>query len=608
MKQFSSAHARWAGQFSFGNHQPFGWFPGGNGDHQRPEVAPNQEFAVTIQEIDNGIELGKIEATDDTGVASYRILSRNLDADRDGTPAFTVDEGGTLRVADLDDVSFGIDGKTTFAVAAVDEAGNQSAPQLVSVALTTGPLIPADTPFGYYIGINYESWDYGRVDRSIAADLEQVTQYFKLIRTYHDAAVGTPNPTSPIIDDSQAEVISYVVATNDVQLVMGTNNSALAQPPQLSGDPWLPGLMTDKAYTDAWVQMLIDAFGSVENVLDHLTAILLGNEVDANGPPPTDESFSNYITWIATSFDNLKASLNAAGLGSIPISTTIANYGSTNQVAVDITQYINDHWSADWNSGTPFVLFNQYTQEGMTSTDFTTVEKYFEWVQTQVPADLEVFIGETGYSTTSGTANPAQDQADVYQQIFNWLDGMDGQQGNGATMVPMFPFIAFDRPTATPGIEVGFGIFGWDKDTHQPTGLKPDLVGVVPEWTDDPINTQMLAGETLLGTTDNDVFDIAGGVGSIDGGDGTFDLLMLDGERDDFVFERDDSNFPRVDFDYYGLWAQPEALRIESKEGDATSIEIKNVEYILFNDQLVRVEDLLPSHHLPHHWSHFDLG
>ena len=275
---------------------------------------------------------------------------------------------------------------------------------------------------------------------------------------------------------------------------MGTANSALAQGG--FGAPWAAGLMTDKAYTDKWVQMLIDTFGSTANVEKHLKAILLGNEIDANGPPPNDPSFNDYLTWINTSFDNLKASLSDAGLGSIAVSTTIANYGATNAVSVQATQHINDNWSAAWNNGSPFVLYNQYTQDSMQSTDYEPVENYFELVKTEVPAGLEVFIGETGYSTTSGSANPTQDQATVYQTIFEWLDGMDGQQGNGGPMVPMFPFVAFDRPSAFPSSEVGFGIFGEDSNS-QPTGLKPDLAGVVPSWTVDPINPAVSSSPAL---------------------------------------------------------------------------------------------------------------
>lgn len=595
----------WLDRFDFGRLWPDGWPPDRDGDRQRPDVAPDQEFAVTIQEIDHGHMFGKVEATDDTGVTGYSIASYNPDHDRDGVRAFAIDDDGNLSIADLDDVDFGRDGQIDVAVRAHDAAGNVSAPEQVSLSLTSDPLIPKDTPFGYRIGINYESWESGRTGYSISADLDQITQYFNLIKTYHAAAVGTADPTNPVIDPTQAEVITYIAGTSDVELVMGTANSALAQGG--FGAPWSPGLMTDKAYTDKWVQMLIDAFGSKAEVEQHLKAVLLGNEIDANGPPPSDPSFNDYLGWIKTSFDNLQASLNDAGLGSIAVSTTIANYGSTNAVSVQISQYIHDNWSAGWNDGSPFVLYNQYTQDGATSTDFTPVEQYFERIQGEVPAGLEVFIGETGYSTTAIPGNPttgAQNQADVYKQIFAWLDGMDGQQGNGGPMVPMFPFVAFDRPSAG-GIEVGYGIFG-ENGSSQPTGLKPDLVGVVPGWTDDPITPTVLDGDALLGTENKDIFDVDSGTGTIDGGDGNHDLLMLNGARDEFEF----STVRSPPTSWRDFFSPNEIVRIESKDGDATRIDIKNVEYVQFEDALVRVEDLTDDHGYGwwQRWDFFDIA
>ena len=154
------------------------------------------------------------------------------------------------------------------------------------------PLVPAKTPFGYNVGVNYESWEVGRTGYSIAADLDQIYDDFRLIRTYHD----TLGPT-PVIDDTQAQVIDWVVDHPGVELVMGTNNSALAQGGD--GDPWSAGLMTTRAYTDAWVTMLIDAFGSVAKVKIGLKAILLGNEVDAAGLPPGSADFDSYVnSWI----------------------------------------------------------------------------------------------------------------------------------------------------------------------------------------------------------------------------------------------------------------------------------------------------------------------
>lgn len=388
------------------------------------------------------------------------------------------------------------------------------------------PLVPSKTPFGYNVGVNYESWEVGRTGYSISADLAQISQNFKLVRTYHDSESGT----TPVIDGTQLQVIQWMVANPGMELVMGTNNSALAQGTYGS---WSAGLMTSSTYTDAWVQMLIDAYGSVAKVKANLKAILLGNEVDMNGPPPSDPNFDAYVnTWIPQSFDNLKASLAAAGLGSIPISTTIANYGTSNVVSVNVPAYISAHWSSDWNNGEPFVLFNQYTGDNQESTQYGPVEQYFESVETALGASLEVFIGETGYSTDWGAAN----QTDVYTQIFAWLNGM--RTDGGGKTVPIFLFDAFDRP-AYPNGQVGFGVYA-EGANSQPAGLKPGLASVFPSWTTKPVTKASNDSESLYGEAGKqkifakDGDDIVLGLGGADKlfGEAGFDLLMGHGGKD----------------------------------------------------------------------------
>jgi hypothetical protein len=346
-------------------------------------------------------------------------------------------------------------------------------------------LVPAKTPFGYNVGVNYESWEVGRTGYSISADLDQIYDNFHLIRTYHDVF-----GTSAVLDGTQAQVIDWIVAHPGAELVMGTSNSALAQG---SGSSWSAGLMTSQTYTDAWVQMLIDGFGSVAKVKIGLKAILLGNEIDTAGPPPGTADFDTYVdTWVPAAFDNLKASLAAAGLGSIPISTTIANYGSTNDVSVKIPAYIAAHWASGWNNGEPFVLFNQYTPEDQTSTDFDAVEAYFNAVEAALGKELEVFVGETGYSSDWGAAN----QAKVLTEMFGWLGGQRSES-SGKT-VPLFLFDAFDRP-AYPMGQVGFGVYG-ENGQSQPTGVKTALKGVIPGWTDQPITSSSRHSEALYGS------------------------------------------------------------------------------------------------------------
>lgn len=334
-------------------------------------------------------------------------------------------------------------------------------------------VAPVVSPFKYNVGIDYETFN----TTNIPADLTAVTKNFSLIRTYHDAAVGTVNPNIPQIDPGEAQVISYVASHSPIQLVMGTNNNALAQGGY--GTPWSAGLMTDKSYTDKWVQMVIRAFGSVDKTKQGLKSILLGNEIDANGPPPTHPSFRDYYQkWIPQSFDNLKASLSAAGLGGIPISTTIANYPmgypppkppppDVNVVAQSITAYITRYWSPGWNQDKPSVMFNQYTLNGGMNTDFGPVQRYFQNLAALLRNSPQVFVGETGYDAKFGEANEAK----VISAIFQWL----GQQRtNVGSTIPLFLFMAFNDPA-----QGQFGLYRRD-----PYRLKDGIT--IPSWVNVP--------------------------------------------------------------------------------------------------------------------------
>jgi hypothetical protein len=329
------------------------------------------------------------------------------------------------------------------------------------------------SPFMYNVGIDYETFN----TTAIRDDLTAITENFALIRTYHDAAVGTGHPDIPQIDPGQEQVIKYVASNSPIQLVLGTNNNALAQGGY--GQPWSAGLMTKRSYTDQWVQMVIRAFGGVDKAKRHLRSILLGNEIDANGPPPGDRSFADYYQkWIPESFDNLKASLGAAGLDSISISTTIANYPmgyppptppppDVNVVAQSITAYINRYWSPRWNQDKPFVMFNQYTQNRGMSTNFGPVETYFRNLVALLHNSPQVFVGETGYDAKFGEAN----EADVISSIFRWL--AQQRQSVGST-IPLFLFMAFDDPA-----QGQFGLY-----RRGPYRLKRDVT--IPSWVKVP--------------------------------------------------------------------------------------------------------------------------
>ena len=441
----------------------------------------------------------------------------------------------------------------------------------------TTSIVPANTPFNYNLGIDYETWENGRTGRSISADLDQIGQYFKLVRTYHDAAVGVPPGSPPVIDPTQAAAISYIVGHPGMQLVMGTNNNAVANGGYTT--PFTPGLMTSSAYTDQWVQMVIGAFGSVASVQASLALIQIGNELDANGPPPGDPAFASYQGWINSAFTNLKASLASAGLGSIPVSTTIANYptaAAANPIAFNTTQYIISNWSAGWNANTPMVFFNQYTQNNGQSTDYQYDINYFTGVSASLPGTAEVGIGETGYSTFYGQAN----QQNVYGQIVAWLDGQYTASGN--MTVPMFLFDAFDQPAIT-NWEGQYGIFAQNA-TFQPTGLKQGIA--LPAWSATPI-------ATTTGGSTNDVMYSAVPDASFLASGGNDVVVASAGSNNRLIFWDVAQSFA------VSIAAGQQAVTVHDNTGSHGTDSIFNIQFLQFANQTVDLAALVEAASLP---------
>lgn len=457
------------------------------------------------------------------------------------------------------------------------------------------PLVPTNSPFNYNVGIDYESWTSGRPNRSISADLDAVTQNFKLIRTYHDVWSGS---ATPVLDGTQQEVISYVLAHPGLQLAFGTQNSALAQGG--FGTAWTAGAMTTSTYTDAWVQMLITAFGNTTAVQQNVAVILLGNELDSNGPPSTDPAFPSYQGWINSAFSNLKTSLATAGLGSIPISTTIANYPnvsinpSANPIAVNTTAHILNNWSTSWNSGSPFVLFNQYTPAGTTTvpapattgeaetTNYQPVIDYFNLVQSQITAvksGAEVFVGETGYSTYWDTASGgpgAGSQANVIGQIFTWLGG---QYSASNKTLPLFVFDAFDLPANADVVQQQYGIY----QSNPASGLKTGIT--LPSWTSQLIGTQhgSSASDTISGGSGNDSFRGGGANDIINGGAG-HNTAVFDGKAASYAIS---------------IAAGSGTLTVQDKVGTEGADQLANIQHLQFGDRTIVASWIVKAASLP---------
>ena len=168
---------------------------------------------------------------------------------------------------------------------------------------------------------------------------------------------------------------------------------------------------------------------------------------------PVRSDFDAYVnTWIPAAFDNLKASLRGRGPGLDP------DQHDDRQLRLDQRGVGQD--SRPYRCQLGERLEQRRAVRAVQPVHAGQPDKHrlrgrsrpisTPW-QASFGTSLEVFIGETGYSTdvTWGAAN----QATVYTEIFAWLNG---QRSDGGKTVPLFFFDAFDRPDYPAG-QIGFG-------------------------------------------------------------------------------------------------------------------------------------------------------
>lgn len=312
----------------------------------------------------------------------------------------------------------------------------------------TGPAgaetkVPGSSPFAYGVGCSYDSWNQGWTSYSVAdtvkyvgQDLDKLTQYFSMFHTYHDAAVGT---SALGIEPGTLGILTYVKEHPDkgLQLFFCTNEDAATA-----------SKLGNLDYARKWVKtILLEPLGNnVHLVLNTIKAIGIGNEIDAQSVfSPGD---------LGKAVKNLSTALNEAGLGSIPITTTIANI-THNTVADGYIKALASNWQSAW--GDKFIFANNFPW--MQSQGVKSLESWYAEASAEY-SSWSVYIGETGYPSQSdptcwfdqvhkfpkvsgGTGEYA-----YYVDLFNWLGGLYNQ--NNHNTVTTFVFGGFDEPKKDP--------------------------------------------------------------------------------------------------------------------------------------------------------------
>jgi hypothetical protein len=352
---------------------------------------------------------------------------------------------------------------------------------LLLLCLATVPCLAAaetkvsgSSPFSYGVGCDYDPWNqkwtaYSVADqiKYVGQDLDKLTQYFSMFHTYHDAAVGT---STLGIEPGTLGILTYVKDHPDkgLQLFFCTNEDAATSSKLGSLD-----------YARNWVKtILLEPLGNNTHLVSNtIKAIGIGNEIDAQSVfSPSD---------LGKAVKNLATALNEAGLGSIPITTTIANITS-NTVANSYIKALESNWQSSW--GEKFIFANN-----------------FPWMQGQSVKDLEswyakasaeysswsIYIGETGYPTSSDPScwfdrnfprvSGGAGEYTYTADLFNWLGDVYNQ--NNHHTVTTFVFGGFDEPKKDPNCSTcSENHYGLLKDDGTPKTDSKGKTISIPGW------------------------------------------------------------------------------------------------------------------------------
>jgi len=243
--------------------------------------------------------------------------------------------------------------------------------------------------------------------------LKVITEKFKLIKVYSLLTAGWEK-TFTVIPEAQA-ILNMLPYCTDMEAVIGTT---------LSKD-WFKV----QSNVNGWIDII---YNKLQLHTPCVKAILIGNEINANGYTPQD------IEEIMTCF---KVAQARHGLN-IPVTVDFSNLPvqSGDDYSDSLVKAVVDNWGDGWNNFYPFVFINPYPD----ASGINNAQGVFDWqgavseyYQKKYPR-LQIFIGETG---SEGAKNNPQGIATM-NTIFAQLDT---QYTKHAMTVPTFMFEAVNE-------------------------------------------------------------------------------------------------------------------------------------------------------------------
>jgi len=280
------------------------------------------------------------------------------------------------------------------------------------------------SPFVNNVGINFSvqftDWYAELMKTPQAPDsykytadrLKVITKEFKLIKTYSLLTEGWEQ-TFNVTPESQA-ILNMLPYRTDLEVVLGTT---------LSKD-WFKV----QSNVNGWIDIV---YNKLQQHTSYIKAILIGNEINANGYTPED------IEQIMTCF---KVAQARYGL-TIPVTVDFSNLPiqTGDDYSDSLVKAVVDNWG-DWNDYYPFVFINPYPD----AAGINNAQGVFDWqgavskyYQKKYPR-LQVFIGETG-------CEGAESNADGIVTINEIFEQLDTQYTSHAMTVPTFMFEAVNE-------------------------------------------------------------------------------------------------------------------------------------------------------------------
>ena len=286
--------------------------------------------------------------------------------------------------------------------------------------------LPRKSPFVNNVGVNFSTeftnWynaDGVKYDPKLQCQYSQdrlkvMTKKFKLFKIYSLLNAGWEKTLK--VNPAAAALLHTMTYDNSIEAVIGTTNSKEWFKVQDNVNNWIDIIYKQLA-------------GHTSNV----KAILIGNEINANGYTPED---------IKIILNNFIVAQKRYGL-TIPVTVDFSNLpkAAGDNYSDSLVKTVVENWYGYWNSGWSFVFINPYPDAaGINNAKgvFDWQGDVWEYYYKKYPR-LQIFIGETGAEGAITDEEGITEMNTIFAQLSR-------QYAKHLFTVPTFMFESLNEP------------------------------------------------------------------------------------------------------------------------------------------------------------------